>query len=161
MFDGAGNFNQCLTTWAGKTPDEVNTNFMFFYSPCTGQQTPYPNVGPWCQTEDQCSSNVPSNCIDDPDVRLKGKTCKKYLAKKRNRKCKQTIKDVLVADSCPSLCKNFCRPCKNKSGKIKLVNSKKTFNCKKIKKKKLCDSRTKAGQSAEEVCPVSCSFGDC
>jgi len=92
---------------------------------CT-EYYPSPIVGPWCQpATDQCGSNVPSNCIVDPDVRLKGKTCEKYLAKKTNKKCKKIIKDVLVADTCPLICKRFCPPCQNKSGKIKLDNDEK------------------------------------
>ena len=88
MFNFAANFNECLSTWAEKTSNYVDTVFMLLSTSCPGKITPDPEEGPWCQgAADQCSKNVPSNCIDDPDVRVKGKTCKKYLAKKRNKRC--------------------------------------------------------------------------
>jgi hypothetical protein len=31
------------------------------------------------------------------------------LKKKANRKCRRKIKNVLVADSCPSICKDNCQ----------------------------------------------------
>ena len=105
---------------------------------------------------------TPTECnnVDESDFDFKGKSCKKYLKKKTGKKCKKTIDGVLVADSCPSFCKRFCPPCKNKSGKIKLENGKR-FNCKKIKKKKKCDSITKSGALAKEICPVACYFEGC
>jgi len=164
MFTSANDFNQCLSTWAEKTSNTVNIFYMLYDTACpllSPEGTSDPEVGPWCQgAADQCGSNAPSNCIDDPDVKLKGKTCKKFLSKKRNKKCKRKIDDVLVADSCPSFCKRFCPPCTNKSGKIILDNGKK-LNCKKIKKKKLCNSTTKAGPLAKEFCPVACNFEGC
>ena len=57
-------------------------------------------------------------------------------------------------------CVKFWPPCKNKSGKIKLENGKR-FNCKKIKRKKKCNSITKSGALANEFCPVACKFEGC
>jgi surface protein len=162
MFGSASNFNQCLSTWAKKTSDDVNTTGMLYGTDCPdGIDSPDPEEGPWCQdAAQQCGSNVPSNCNDNSDFKVGGKKCKQYLKKKKNKKCKKKFDGVLVANSCPSFCKGFCPPCKNKSGKIKLDNGKK-FNCKKIKKKKKCDSKTKAGPVANELCPVACNLKGC
>ena len=84
----------------------------------------------------------------------------KVFSQESKQKMQKKIKGVLVADSCPSFCKRFCPPCKNKSGKIKLENGKR-FDCKKIKKKKLCNSTTKTGQSVKEFCPVACNLEGC
>ena len=67
---------------------------------------------------------------------------------------------MLVADSCPSLCKHFCPPCKNESGKIELENGRK-LNCKKIKNGNKCNSTTEAGPLANEFCPVACNVAGC
>jgi len=57
MFLKASSFNQCLSTWADKTPDEVVIGFIFYGSNCTNQK--YTQFGPWCQYEtDGCT--VPS-----------------------------------------------------------------------------------------------------
>jgi hypothetical protein len=162
MFNSANKFNQCLSTWAGKTSDDVLTTGMLYDTDCPdGINSPDPEEGPWCQDADQqCIIIAPSNCNDDPDFKVGGKKCKQYLKKKKKKKCKKKFDGVLVANSCPSFCKDLCQPCKNKSGKIKLDNGKK-FNCKKIKKKKLCDSKTKAGALANELCPVACNLKGC
>ena len=34
MFKGTTNFNQCLSSWAGKTPTNVNLGYMFSSSGC-------------------------------------------------------------------------------------------------------------------------------
>jgi len=162
MFYGANAFNQCLSTWAGKTSDNVNTRRMLENTDCPNNiDSPDPKVGPWCQNDTQgCSAPDECNNVDESDFRFKGKSCKKYLQKKTKKKCKNRIDGVLVADSCPSICKPFCPPCKNKSGKIKLENGK-SFNCKKIKKKGKCSSITEAGPLAKEICPVACNFKGC
>jgi len=51
MFFKATNFNQCLGTWAMKTPDDVGTSYMFLSSGCTNKSQQDANVGPWCKTE--------------------------------------------------------------------------------------------------------------
>jgi hypothetical protein len=68
MFSYASNFNQCLSTWAGKTSNDVYTSNMLYYTDCPigFLSTPYPEEGPWCQGADQqCISIVPSNCNDE------------------------------------------------------------------------------------------------
>jgi len=52
MFESASNFNQCLSTWADKTPPNVNGGFMFYLSSCPDKD-PDPSVSPWCQGEDE------------------------------------------------------------------------------------------------------------
>jgi hypothetical protein len=62
MFAGVTNFNQCLSTWADKTPTNVNVKSMFASSGCPNQNVAS-NVAPWCQGEDeQClaPSDAPS-----------------------------------------------------------------------------------------------------
>jgi surface protein len=49
MFGGAFSSNQCLSTWAGKTSDSVNTVNMLSNSDCPNTDDPNPTVGPWCQ----------------------------------------------------------------------------------------------------------------
>jgi len=52
IFRNAGDFNQCLSTWAAKVPDNAYLEFIFNGSNCTVQSpTPRANVSPWCQTE--------------------------------------------------------------------------------------------------------------
>jgi hypothetical protein len=163
MFYTSTSFNQCLSTWAEKTSDDVDTNDMLQGTDCPigFLSTPDPEKGPWCQGADQqCISIDPSNCNDDPDFKVGGKKCKQYLKKKKKQKCKKKFNGESVANSCPSFCKSSCQPCKDKSGKIRLKNGKK-LNCKKIKKKKQCDSKTKAGPLANESCPVACNLKGC
>merc|ERR1711865_1216294 len=51
-FYDATDFNQCLSSWADKTPPDVNVYFMFNYSGCLDKD-PDPSVSPWCQGEDE------------------------------------------------------------------------------------------------------------
>merc|ERR1712238_357893 len=50
MFDGASSFNQCLSTWAEKTSNYVNTTSMLNGTSCTSDYV-NPTFGPWCQDE--------------------------------------------------------------------------------------------------------------
>jgi len=56
MFFQATNFDQCLSTWADKTPQDVDVTTIFDRTSCPNTSDPDPSVGPWCQ--EQCS--VPS-----------------------------------------------------------------------------------------------------
>jgi hypothetical protein len=58
---------------------------------------------------DVCSSKNAPTCNDDPNFKVNGKKCSKYLKKKTNKKCKKKINGVLVADSCPLICKDNCQ----------------------------------------------------
>ncbi|OEU17970.1 hypothetical protein FRACYDRAFT_238401 [Fragilariopsis cylindrus CCMP1102] len=54
MFSNAFDFNQCLSTWAGKTSDTVSTTYMLFATDCpNGIGSPNANIGPWCQNYTQ------------------------------------------------------------------------------------------------------------
>ena len=44
-----------------------------------------------------------SQVKDDPEFKAKGRKCKKCLTKKTNKRCGETITNVLVADSCPTM----------------------------------------------------------
>merc|ERR1711865_1188448 len=64
MFRAAYTFNQCLSTWADKTPPDVDLINMFEDSGCPNKDAfPDQSVGPWCQgADEQCyaPSNAPS-----------------------------------------------------------------------------------------------------
>ena len=66
-------FNQCLSTWADKTPNSVSTSNMFVDTECPGDVTPDATVGPWCQGEEQScvavvddSPREQTECKDSP-----------------------------------------------------------------------------------------------
>jgi len=48
MFNTARRFNQCIYTWADKTPNNVTTDEMFTDSRCPYQSDPNPSQGTWC-----------------------------------------------------------------------------------------------------------------
>jgi hypothetical protein len=56
MFNEASNFNQCLSSWAYKTPDNVRTGDVLTNTNCpNGVDTPDATVGPWCKgVDEQC-----------------------------------------------------------------------------------------------------------
>jgi len=55
MFRGAYTFNQCLSSWADKTPPNVSIGDIFEDSGCPDKSNPDPSVGPWCQgADEQC-----------------------------------------------------------------------------------------------------------
>merc|ERR1712028_34093 len=66
MFAGASKFNQCLSTWADKTPPNVSINYIFEASGCPDKADPDPSVSPWCQGDaEQClalSTNIADDC---------------------------------------------------------------------------------------------------
>jgi len=53
MFGGENStkFNQCLSSWADKTPINVSVIDIFGDSGCPNKD-PVANVGPWCQGKD-------------------------------------------------------------------------------------------------------------
>merc|ERR1711935_33495 len=53
MFYTATNFNQCLSSWAGKALSDVDVDDIFEDSGCPDKSDPDPSVGPWCQGEDE------------------------------------------------------------------------------------------------------------
>ena len=64
MFNDAFEFNQCLSSWASKTPTDVDLFNMLYRTSCPNTE-PVESVGPWCQGEDeQCLA--PSDAITDP-----------------------------------------------------------------------------------------------
>jgi len=53
-------FNQCLSSWASKVPDNVYLKGMFDQSYCTVGETPQVDVSPWCQTvSNGCPTFIP------------------------------------------------------------------------------------------------------
>ena len=53
MFFKASDFNQCLSSWAGKALSDVDVGRIFEDSGCPDKSDPDPSVGPWCQGEDE------------------------------------------------------------------------------------------------------------
>ena len=80
MFDSAKEFNQCLSTWSGKTFSAIDTTNMFYDTACPSLRdgnndayyygTPKSDQAPWCQTNaEQCydplASRAPSESPTD------------------------------------------------------------------------------------------------
>ena len=53
MFKGASSFNQCLSTWASQTCDEVELTIMLASRGWPYTQDPNTSQGPWCQGKKQ------------------------------------------------------------------------------------------------------------
>jgi len=158
MFSYASNFNQCLSSWARKTPPTVFTDNMLLGTQCpNGNNSPDPTVGPWCR-------GVNENCVvctNDPEFRVNKKNCELYLKKNKGKKCNFLKKKppTLVANFCPAICKKELCTCEDRKGKIKLkVNGrKKELTCDQIKKNDLCNKKNKDKTFVlKNICPVSC-----
>jgi len=57
MFYEATKFNQCLSTWADKTPPNVSVNGIFYRSGCPKKDA-LATTGPWCREDEQCSASL-------------------------------------------------------------------------------------------------------
>jgi len=124
-----------LSTWADKTPKDVNTTAMFYGSSCPGEITPVHSESPWCQTSnDGCGSDsgpAPIFCktFDFKFIFSNGKEkmctglLNRFVAPPGDptgleKACKETMPttdpynndDVLVSDACPTFC-DFDRCC--------------------------------------------------
>lgn len=143
MFEYAYYFNQCLSTWAGKTSGEDVVD-MFNGTSCPGEPTP-PSTGPWCQTEAQgCVAAEPEEpsfgCDnDDTFVTVKGKDCKGLLNRLKPKALRTTCgksfntqagDERLVSEACPALCNpdECCKIDKDFTAVLKKGNKK----CKKL-----------------------------
>jgi len=67
MFRFSVRFNQCLSTWADKTPDDVTTNYMFDGTNCANKDA-NSTKGPWCQGQKQGCYNRRYISSEDPSV---------------------------------------------------------------------------------------------
>jgi len=104
MFDRASDFNQCLSTWAEKTSDTVDTRFMLYSNDCpNGIESPNATIGPWCQNytqgcfspgfePSQQPSNFPSN--KPTDVPTKPPTNSPTTKSQKKKSTKKTKKQV-------------------------------------------------------------------
>lgn len=62
MFEGISGFDQCLSTWASKIPDDATLTDMFKGTGCPIQTTPVPGTGPFCQGTGQgCTERTFAN----------------------------------------------------------------------------------------------------
>jgi len=94
MFYEASDFNQCLSSWADKTPTNVNVRNIFFDSDCPNKY-PDPSVGPWCQGEDeQClaPSATPSDFPSFLPTDLPSNAPTTSPTKKQKKKSKKSKK---------------------------------------------------------------------
>ena len=46
-----------------------------------------------------------SRCTNDSQFKVNKKNCESYLENKKNKKCNEFKNGILVADSCPEICK--------------------------------------------------------
>jgi len=165
MFSGAGNFDQCLGTWASETSDEVYVAYMFYGPGCSnGYDDPKPKVGPWCQGSTE-SCFDPYACMEDEmeSFVFKGETYTCQLlsdisSSKRNRICKNKT----GLEKCPGVCNNRCT-CQNKT-KFKIEKNANgdfngTFKCKDVGKegKPVCTTTVKKGVLVRDECPSQCN----
>jgi len=105
-YPNTSDFNQCLSTWAGKTSDTVRTRAMLYGNDCpNGIDSPNAAIGPWCQNytqgcfapgfePSQQPSNLPSNKPTDvptktPTTSLTDSSTTKSQKKKSTKKTKK------------------------------------------------------------------------
>merc|ERR1719321_2619630 len=145
MFSRAYSFNQCLSSWAEKTPTFVKTYRMFYETSCPNEDpSPNPNVGPWCQDTDNggCCANNPlfefTSTNKNGKEKVKG-NCD-FVAKKPKKRCSKTIKGEKVFNECPVTCGlPKCTCIDNKSPfKFKSKGKKMKGRCKNIDPSKYC-----------------------
>merc|ERR1711865_1272311 len=82
MFYKASNFNQCLSTWADKTPPDVNVVNLFVGSGCP-DKNPVGNIAPWCQGDnEQCfaPSEDCNDCDSRPKIEVSGTAFKRLVS---------------------------------------------------------------------------------
>merc|ERR1712241_1172841 len=155
MFEYTENFNKCLATWAGKTPDTVNTTNMFNYTICPsyvkyGIGTPLPDQAPWCQNEaDGCfapseaPSTVPSSV---PSI------------------VSSSVPTIVERDECANnpnfAVKKQGKPEKNCEGFLKKKGKPLTGSKLKDKCKKGVDTTTLGKVKPNDECPGTCNI-DC
>merc|ERR1711971_852909 len=119
-------FDQCLSTWAEKTPNDVDTYLMFDNTGCPGESNPLPEVGPWCQTEaqycgvtndDECANNPNFYAIKPSKPDKPPKNCEDFLKKdgkplkgsKLQDKCKKSVETTKLGEVKPkNECKGIC-----------------------------------------------------
>jgi len=89
MFFYAPKFSQCLSSWAAKTPPNVNVDNIFYtYSTTSGcpDKVAVANIGPWCQGKaDNCvATQTPGGTSSLTDLLLSAPKQKK-TTKKNNK----------------------------------------------------------------------------
>ena len=160
-------FNQCLSTWADKTPNSVSTSNMFADTECPGDVTPDATVGPWCQGEEQSciavvddSPREPAECKDSP---LRAVTPGQCASGRCGRTCR-FIKDT-------GLCKNgkyrkhcrkscgICNVCRDSTAKFRIRLSeprKRTVwrRCKWVARKPDVCRETGVSQTCPRTCGI-------
>jgi len=150
MFEGASSFNQCLSSWANKIPENEDTYEMFSGSACPNQDDPSGFIGPWCQELDTCKPKG-SDCEDesgDTKFKLGGvtHTCaslrlESFPTKNRSRQRKICRKFVNVLDTkrkrsriselCPRTCKLCADQCVDSNKRFSIEYNGKVLDSKK------------------------------
>jgi len=161
MFASAGNFDQCLSTWADKVSPAVDTRSMFDNSGCPNigrpvgfsGYTPDPN-GPWCQDADVCFVDV---CENNPAPFYLQTSCEE-IATLLPKTIKQLC-DIGIATDCPELCPgNEICPCSDFilpfSFKEETTSCTEVAGLKEKKQKKKCNKKKIA-----DNCPGVCTCG--
>ena len=143
--------NRDCTTWVARKPevrcgkvDDITNKPVKFYCPLI------------------CKPKCLGACTNDPTFRKRGKDCDAYLHKKRDKRCTKKSpgrKGLLVADSCPEICKKELCKCQDRTAAIpiKYMGKKHTWTCNKIKKKGWCKKKNiSKTHKLRNVCPVAC-----
>lgn len=97
-------------------------------------------------------------CKNDPKFKVNKKNCESYLKTKKSKKCNEFKNGMLVADSCPKICKKELCTCadRKKEIKVKVKGKKKKNSCARIKKNNLCEKKDVNQNVLSNLCPVSC-----
>ena len=143
--------NRDCTTWVARKPevrcgkvDDITNKPVKFYCPLI------------------CKPKCLGACTNDPTFRKRGKDCDAYLHKKRDKRCTKKSpgrKGLLVADSCPEICKKELCKCQDRTAAIpiKYMGKKHKWTCNKIKKKGWCKKKNiSKTHKLRNVCPVAC-----
>ena len=110
-------------------------------------------------------STTTSECTNDPDFRKNKKDCAAFLRKNTHTKCLRKKNTVVVADSCPTICKKQLCQCEDQKKPIRVTyrdpttkkKKKRWVTCKQIKKKRWCKKKsTSKTYKLHHFCPVSC-----
>ena len=154
MFYDASEFNQCLSTWVDKTPNDADTEEMFELSDCPLHADPASNVGPWCKDSDICLASEPQGPCTNSEEEFNTSKKKSTTCKIKNGKRKKFCKKKVALKSCPGICNIKCT-CKDKKT---FKFNKKKYRCKKVNKngQPQCNDTTNKRNKVSNLCPKKC-----
>ena len=104
-------------------------------------------------------------CTNDPNFRKNKKDCAAFLQTNKHNKCLKKKQTVVVADSCPAICKKQLCKCEDRKKPIQVTHRNPTtkkkkkhlVTCAQIKNKGWCKKKnTSKTYKLRDICPVSC-----